>query len=85
MRGGSPPGAGVTFDCTAEGLGAWSSRAQEGDALLEAASKEQLAAPGLGKLPAALLPESNSKPRNESSFKKINFMKYEWVESEVSL
>lgn len=39
--------------------------AQDGDVLVDAPSKEQLAAPGLGKLPPTLLPESNSRPGND--------------------
>lgn len=68
VSGGSPVGP---VDCTvftdaedtvAAGLGACSIKAQDGDVLVEAASNEQLAAPGLGKLPPTLLPESSSRP-----------------------
>ena len=54
VSGGSPTGpVGCTVftdaeDTVAAGLGACSIRAQDGDVLVEAASKEQLAAPGLG-------------------------------------
>lgn len=76
VSGGSPTGpVGCTVftdaeDTVAAGLGACSIRAQDGDVLVEAASKEQLAAPGLGKLPPTLLPESNSKP-NINSIKRL--------------
>ena len=66
LIGSSPtePVGALTVAATPEGLGACSIKAQEGDVLVEAASREQDAAPGLGKLPPALLPESNSKPTN---------------------
>ena len=50
------------LEATPDGLGAWSMRAQEGEVEVEVASREQLPAPGLGRLPPALLPESSSRP-----------------------
>ena len=52
----------LTVAETPDGLGACSMRAQEGEVLVDVASREQLAAPGLGRLPPALLPESSSNP-----------------------
>lgn len=63
-----PEGA-LTVADTLEGLGACSISAQDGDVLVDAASREHEAAPGLGKLPPALLPESNSKPERKHNVK----------------
>lgn len=61
INGRSPPGDGpLTEPVTVDGLGACSIKAQLGEVLVDAASSEQLAAPGLGRLP--VLPLSNSKP-----------------------
>lgn len=64
----------LTVADTLEGLGACSIKAQEGDVLVDAASSEQEAAPGLGKLPPALLPESSSRPKTLNS--KLRFSSF---------
>lgn len=77
VSGGSPTGPVActlfTDAAAADGLGACSIKAQEGEVLVEAASNEQLAAPGLGRLPPTLLPESSSRPFNEHrrSFRRV--------------
>lgn len=48
---------------TPDGLGACSISPHAGDVLADAPSNEQLPAPGLGRLPPTLLPESRSNPK----------------------
>lgn len=64
----------LTLADTPAGLGACSIKPQAGDVLVDVASNEQLCAPGLGRLPAVLLPVSKSKPErtNKSTKKQTN-------------